>query len=677
MSTKQRRLQKLAIYYPDRPKPVITKPTRTFVKPGVSASIPSGISELPAVRYLKAASIRDDIEYLNTSIKDLEADTEFIADTMADALLVPQAIEYTIDRIHGQIYEIEREIDYNGSSSDDAVKKIQKVYRGFEQRQHYRSISEALESTIRRDCAPMHHALLGFLVSYSKNDDEIKMRLNRRFIGRNREALRYWRQWSIQSNQLLTNQKKQLLDLQDLWIKRIVVDFLKKWKEISFSQHSRKAVAKLQQQIAAEARQRLADQQTDVSGESILELLAAEREQVIIDFGLRNKDKHLISLVFRMWKAFVDICRKDSRSGNALARTFYTTRMRKSFFQAWYSLSVGRIVVFGGYSDWHRPVNARKQKYRENFDIELKVLKSWRWLCIQRKQWMAQRDITNQRFKLRVFRAYHQAAVDKREKMAKLIETYIQVLRHRTHKVFTAWHHYVSCEQVRRQPTQFLLKKQKSVKLFHSKRVFFFRWVSKFRLLAAKRMEEEADVIEKYSREWKAAGDEMHGSLFLIQQLNERLRAEYDRRIEDLSKTQTRVQFLKAEQDALAFAMRSVYKEIGNLQQTISKSTMRFFIDVRPIHEKVVLDVPGALERYKRMKEEEKRRAEEEKKAAEKAITAPQQAPNPKPNNRRRRTMMPTRSKGIDKQGSRGNNRLRRSIEPEANLMDIQEEEGN
>jgi hypothetical protein len=120
---------------------------------------------------------------------------------MDAALQVPKAIDLTFGRIHGRIYDIQREIEYSANNLDAVAAKIQRNFRAFRERRHYAVVRAAMHRTVRRDCAAIHECLLGFLLSYAKGDDHFRMLLNRRFLVRGRNALKYWRQWCIESRE--------------------------------------------------------------------------------------------------------------------------------------------------------------------------------------------------------------------------------------------------------------------------------------------------------------------------------------------------------------------------------------------------------------------------------------------------------------------------------------------
>ena len=192
MRTVNKRLVPLKTLYPDRSlkEREIKKPHVPFVKPGVSASIPTEQHNSHAIRYVQANLIKKNIMSLEGPLSDIENDTTFIANAMAAALQVPKAIENTFNRIHGRIYDIQREIEYSSNTMDKEAEIVQKTFRGFSKKKHYEKIQNAIHRTMRRDCATIHECLLGFLLSYEKTDDHLRLLMNRRFLVRNRHALK-------------------------------------------------------------------------------------------------------------------------------------------------------------------------------------------------------------------------------------------------------------------------------------------------------------------------------------------------------------------------------------------------------------------------------------------------------------------------------------------------------
>ena len=232
MKKNAHRLVPLETLYPNRPpKDQSKKKSKVpFYKPGVSASIPEKTQESASVRYLQASTIRRELVSLEKPLKDIEDDAAFIANSMNAALQVPKAIEMTFNRIHGRIYDIQREIEYSSNNQDDKALIIQNNFRMALNKTHLADIKKALHNTIRRDCSSIHQSLLGFLLSYAKADDYFKMLLNRRFLVRNRNALKHWRDWSIKSRELEISQIAQISILQQNWVNRICSNLIQKWK---------------------------------------------------------------------------------------------------------------------------------------------------------------------------------------------------------------------------------------------------------------------------------------------------------------------------------------------------------------------------------------------------------------------------------------------------------------
>jgi hypothetical protein len=139
-----------------------------------------------------------------------------------------------------------------------------------------------------------------------------------------------------------------------------------------------------------------------------------------------------------------------------------------------------------------------------------------------------------------------------------------------------------------------------------AERTFFYKWIIKYNVTLSNGLQNEASEFENFTRAWEAAGLEMDSSLILIRQLKERLSNEFKQRTSDLNWTKSAIAFMKLERDALAFAMRLSQRQIEALQRFVAKSAMRFFVHVKPVHERVILDVPGALARYNQKKVEER-----------------------------------------------------------------------
>ncbi|KAK8887275.1 hypothetical protein M9Y10_038313 [Tritrichomonas musculus] len=653
MRKNSHRLVPLETLYPNHPprEQPKNKPKLPFYKPGVSASIPEKAREASSVRYLQAYTIKKELSSLEQPLKDIEDDAEFIANSMNAALQVPKAIEMTFNRIHGRIYDIQREIEYSSNTKDDKALIIQNNFRMAINKQHLFDIKNAIYNTIRRDCSSIHQSLLGFLLSYAKADDHFKMLLNRRFLVRNRNALKHWREWSIQSKELEEKQIAQIDVLQKNWLNRICSNLMKKWKWLSYSKHSRKALKDLQLRITAEAQKRLEDRQAqmdsdDSSNQPIFELLAAERENVIIDYGRQNYSIHMKRIVFKFWRYYVDQCRNESRSDNAIAREFYINKLKRSFFNAWFSLSVGRIVIFGGYNVWHRPENRRLTNYQVNYNIKSKIFKSWRWLCVRRQRMMDFKKMQERKFLRKCLLEFHKAAIYRRESLSQMVENYINFLHMRLHKVFIAWHCYTVKERVRKQPSQFMLNRSILMRKYRLIRQAFRRWNVRFLTRQTARFQQEAKDIQSYTQHWASAGSEMKESMSLISQLNTKLASELEKRKADLNKSLATTTFMKMEQKSLAFEMQNMQAEIERLHSIIGKSSMRYFVDIKPIHGNVVKDVPGALKVYLEQKEQEKQRLLQQKQAQQAQITAQKQKAPPTKSIRRKTAFIhPSRSK--------------------------------
>ena len=84
---------------------------------------------------------------LEGPLSDIENDTTFIANAMAAALQVPKAIENTFNRIHGRIYDIQREIEYSSNTMDKEAEIVQKTFRGFSKKKHFEKIQNAIHRT--------------------------------------------------------------------------------------------------------------------------------------------------------------------------------------------------------------------------------------------------------------------------------------------------------------------------------------------------------------------------------------------------------------------------------------------------------------------------------------------------------------------------------------------------
>jgi hypothetical protein len=181
---------------------------------------------------------------------------------------------------------------------------------------------------------------------------------------------------------------------------------------------------------------------------------------------------------------------------------------------------------------------------------------------------------------------------------------------------------------------------------------------------------------------WGAAGAEMRESRVLIAQLNEKLSGELHRRKADLARSQATTAFMKDEQKSLIYAMMHIKLEIENLHRTIAKSAMRYFVDIKPIHEHVVQDVPAALAHYMAQKEQEKARLLAVK-AAQAAAVTPTQKPPKQPvavglKPARRKTILPgaqphaKKGMGTFRQSAQ---KMRKSVAPGTSNLEIVEED--
>ena len=602
------RLVPLETLYPNRPPRESPKKPTPFVKPGVSAKIPERTEDHPSIRYLQASTILKDIKSLEEPLREIEDDTKFITRSMESALQVPRAIEMTFNRIHGRLYDIQREIEFSSTGLDECAIKIQQNFRAFSEKGRYQRIQNALRNTIQRDCSMIHECLLGFLLSYSRVEDDLQTISNRRFMVKNRGALKYWRKWALARKEDEDSRKAKIGELRERWLNRGCRRFLRKWKELSYSQHSRKAVKAMHEEINAEAQRRVAAYGKDgfAEGVSVMDLLDKERANLIIDRGRDNYRYHMKNLSLRMWRKYVVQCKYASRSVNALAREFWTRRMKKTYFSAWFSLSVGRVVVFGGYSQWERPENKLKKMYIANFQLQKGVLDAWKEVCATRKRVAAFSEKRQRMFLKRCLRELQNALSEQREEYENRLEGYLVLTRRRAHRVFTAWHHYTAQEKVRRCPVKFILNRSVLMRKHMMIKSCFRRWSVRFMNRQAQRFTTEMKNIEGYTLQWLSAGTEMRESMGLIRQLTDKLNVELDRRKKDLTHSLATVSFMRDEQKSLALAMQNAKFEIERMHSIIGKSSMRYFVDVRPIHGNVVEDVPGALRQYMEQKEQEK-----------------------------------------------------------------------
>ncbi|KAH0788561.1 exosome complex exonuclease RRP44 [Histomonas meleagridis] len=213
------RLVPLETLYPNRPPKQQTTRKIHFQNPGVSSEIPEKTEENNSVRYLQAKKIHQNILSLSTPLKEIEDDTKFIVNTMNYALQVPKAINITFNRIHGRLYDIQREIEeFSTDNLDKHAVTIQSKFRSFSSKQHYNVILNAVHNTIRRDCSAIHESLLGFFLAYSKRDDHFRVLLNRHFVNQSRNALKHWRDWSIESHEATNKIKHDVLLMQRSWL---------------------------------------------------------------------------------------------------------------------------------------------------------------------------------------------------------------------------------------------------------------------------------------------------------------------------------------------------------------------------------------------------------------------------------------------------------------------------
>jgi hypothetical protein len=531
---------------------------------------------------------------------------------MNSALQVPKAINLTFDRIQGRIYDIQREIEYASNNLDRYAIRIQRAFRRFRCRIHYKEIQSAVHRTIRRDCAPIHETLLAFLLSYAKADDHFRLLLNRRFLARNRSALRYWRRWCLEEKEAAARMKLEIGTLQYVWLSRRVCRYLRDWKALSFSKHSRKALQRLHRRIDAEVRRRMASHGLSPSL-SLFEQLTQERHNVIIDFARENYGVHMKSIVVRFWRIFVEISKRETRDWNAMSKQFWVRKKKLSFFRAWFSLSVGRIVVFGGYDHWRRPENRRVGVYRRRFETQLRIINAWRFLCVRRRLMEEFRRKVIRKFVRRCFLAYRETAATRQNTTSQRHETYLVIMRRRLTKVFEAWQLFTQCEGVRKGPMKFLLERSIVMRKYRTIRRCYRRWVVRSLRRQTQRMRSQASDVEAFVGHWKAAGAEMRTSRVHLANLGEKLVAELQRRKGDLMRSQQTAAFMRDEQRSLIYALRGMKLEIEGLHRRLGKSCMKYFVDVKPIHDHVVRDVPAALANYFAQKEAEQARLQAQK----------------------------------------------------------------
>lgn len=649
------RLVPLETLYPSREKKEQPVKPKLFVRPGKNAVIPREPKTLHTIRYIQALHIRNALASLEEPLHDIEDDTTFIANAMNAALQVPGAIETTFNRIHGKIYDIQREIDHSNNTFEDSALKIQNSFKAFRETKHYNIIKNALSRTIKRDCAPMHQALLGFIVGYEKKDDHLRFLMNRRFLIRNRHALRYWREWAQKSKTAEQERIGKIPGMHETWLKRKVSEFLKKWRTLSFSKHSRKSVKLLHARINAEVHDRLASQAQNVTEAEFKELFAKEREKVIIEYGKRNYIDHVKKLFFRLWKHYIEHCKKQSKTGDALARRFWITRKKKTFIEAWFSLSIGRINVFGGYLRWRHPINRRKVEYENKIRTLKHCFREWR-IIITRKNNL--KTFSNQR-QTRCLRncllAYHGIVAKKKAKMLGVIDIYKKIVHGRMHKIFKNWYHIVVKERVRKLPLQFIQNRSILMRKYGMMRKYFRKWFVKWTKNTTERYEVELTEVNTFVQQWDLAAKEMNESMVLINDLSQKLTDELTKRKEDLAGAKKMASFMKNEQQSLAYAMRNAKLEIERLQELVGKSPMRYFIDIRPVHAHVVEDIPGALEAYIQQKEEERKRLLEETAAQQEYINQQQRITS---HGKRKRSQTPSSTGRLHIKGSKSKKKL-------------------
>ena len=628
------RLVPLETLYTNRPPRESPKKPVPFVKPGVSAKIPERAEDQPSVRYLQASTILRDIKGLEQPLRDIEEDTAFITSSMEAALQVPKAIEMTFNRIHGRLYDLQREIEFSSNGLDECAIKIQQNFRACRERGRYQRITNAIRNTMQRDCSMIHECLLGFLLSYSRVEDDLQTVANRRFMVKNRGALKYWRKWALAKKEDEDSRKARIGELQERWLNRGCKRFLRKWKELSFSKHSRKALKALHEEINAKAQKRVAAYGKDgfAEGVSVMDLLDKERARLMIEYGKENSRQHMKHLALRLWRTYVRQCKYASRSGNALAREFWTKRMKKTYFSAWFSLSVGRVVVFGGYSQWQRPVNKLKTGYNLSFELEKRALSAWKWVCERKKRGNELSQKRKNSFLRKCLTGFRAAIIEKRDKREDRMEGYYILTRRRAHRVFQAWHHYTAKENLRKGPVQFIVNRSVVMRQHMMIKTCFRRWTVRFTRKQTQRYNEELKNMEAYTQQWLAAGNEMRESMKLISQLTAKLNIELDRRKKDLTHSLATVDFMRNEQRSLALAMQNAKFEIERMHSIIGKSSMRYFVDVRPVHGNVVEDVPGALRQYMEQREQERL------KLAQKAAAPPPVQKQTRNETRRRKT---------------------------------------
>jgi hypothetical protein len=348
---------------------------------------------------------------------------------------------------------------------------------------------------------------------------------------------------------------------------------------------------------------------------SVFEQLIAERYNVIIDFAKDNYGVHMKSIVLRFWRIFVDYSKRETRDWNALAKQFWIRKKKQTFLRAWFALSVGRIVVFGGYDPWHPPENRRLNIYSRRFQTQWHVVNDWRALCTRRRNMEEFRRKIIRKFMRRCFLAYHEIATRRQQTTRQRLENYLVIMRRRLTTVFEAWHTFSQRENVRKRPAKFLLERSILMRKYRTIRRCYRRWVVRSLRRQTQQMRNQTKNVEAFANHWKAAATEMRASRLHFAELSEKLVAELHRRRADLVRSQETIAFMRDEQQSLIYALKGMKFEIELLHSKLGKSCMKYFVDVKPIHEHVVQDVPAALANYFVQKEQEQARLQAQKAA--------------------------------------------------------------
>jgi hypothetical protein len=210
-----------------------------------------------------------------------------------------------------------------------------------------------------------------------------------------------------------------------------------------------------------------------------------------------------------------------------------------------------------------------------------------------------------------------------------MMENYVNILRHRMHRVLEGWHLFTAKEKVRKQPALFMLKRSELMRKFRMIRRCFRKWTVRFGSRQTTRFIEEGKDIDSYTKNWQNAGDEMRESMILIGELNEKLGSELSQRRKDLKESVDMAEFMKHEQKSLAFALANLKFEIEKVHGMIGKSSLRYFVDLKSVHGNVVEDVPYALTRY--LEQVEQQRIQAQKAAALLQMMPPKQKVSPVP----------------------------------------------